>query len=117
MAIERRRALAVAALGLFFAGCAALPDTPVRPPPGLLVTSVSAPLTLDFKETEVGSRQGQSSCVFLREPFFGLSVEFGKAGIEDAAAAGFLKRITYADCEILQVLGIVGIYTVTVHGD
>src|SRR5215831_1481770 len=102
MAIECGRSLAALALCASFVGCAALPHTPVRPPPGLLVTSVSAPLTLDFKPTIVGARQGQSSCIYIREPFFGLSVEFGKAGIEDAAQQGYLKHIDYADCEILQ---------------
>ena len=117
MAIERWRSLAAAALSTFSFGCAGLPRTPVRPPPGLLVTSVSAPLTVDFKETDAGVREGQSSCLFLREPFFGLSIAFGEAGIKNAAQNGYLKHVSYADCEILQVLGIVGIYTVTAHGD
>ncbi|MFO0982546.1 MAG: TRL domain-containing protein [Planctomycetota bacterium] len=112
-----RGKLLVALGTLLGVGCNALPKVPVRPPGGALFTSVEAPLTTDFDGEAVSSKQGSASAVYVREPFFGLSISWGDASIKAAAQNGYLKNVGYADYDMIQVLGIFGLFTVRVHGE
>jgi len=42
-------------------GCAGIPIAPVMPPPGLLISSYTAPLDTDVDKTDLGSKQGEAS--------------------------------------------------------
>lgn len=99
------------------AACQALPVVPVRPPPGLIVTALQAPLTTNFENVSVGDKEGSASAFYLREPFFGLSVSWGDASIKAAASNGYLKTVSYCDYDVTQVLGLFGLFTVTAHGE
>ena len=115
----------VVSSGLFVAavpllsGCVvgALPRVPVRPPPGLVFTNVQAPLTTDFDNTPIGSKEGRASAFYFREPFFGTTWAWGDASIETAAKERNISETHYADYSMTQVLGIVGILEVRVRGE
>lgn len=106
--------LAVAALcgGCF--GWAA----PVRPPVGFLFTHYSAPLTANATDFKVEGIKGSSHTFALREPFVtGQGVAWAQAAVEEAARQGGLKKVYYADYEVLNVLSIYGRFTVRVYGE
>jgi len=104
------------ALALGLMGCASY-RTPVRPPTGLLMTELSAPLTTNFHRTPVCAKQGSVETTFFREPILtGLSFSWGEAGIREAAANGGLTTVEYADYHVTIVLGIFGKFKVTAYG-
>jgi hypothetical protein len=100
-----------------FLGCAALPTAPVRPPVGFLVTSVDAPLTVDFTDNTVALRSGRASTFFFMEPFFGTTYAWGDASINAAVKRGGLKQLSFADYHMVHFLGIFGQFTVTAWGE
>ena len=110
-----RSMLVVAVLGCFVVlcvtGCSIV--APVVPPQGLLYSQTKAPISTDFANTPVGSKQGQASasCVL------GL-IATGDCSIQTAAQEGGIKTITHADYEFMSVLGSVySKTTVIVYGE
>jgi hypothetical protein len=92
--------------------------TPVRPPIGLLYTHYRAPLTADATDFVVGGPEGKSYTMAIREPFFtGQGVAWAQAAVEDAAREGGLKKVHYADYEMLEVLSVYSRFTVSVYGE
>jgi len=88
------------------------------PPQGLLVTNLSAPLQRDFGETPVAAKKGQASTFYFHVPFVtGADFGWGEAGLKQATASANIKRVAYADYDILMVLGIFGTFTVTAYGE
>jgi len=105
-----------AAATLFLAGCISM-RAPVQPPTGLLFTSYKAPLSVNYDATQVCEKHGEASTLCVRDVFItGLTVAWDKAGLDDAARAGGLTTIEYADYEYLSVLGVFGKFKVIAYG-
>ena len=104
----------VTVLGFFavlcFTGCSIV--APVVPPQGMLYSQTKAPISTDFANTPVGSKQGQASASSV----LGL-IATGDCSIQTAAQDGGIKTITHADYEYLSVLGVYTKTTVIVYGD
>ena len=103
-------------LALGCVGCVSW-KAPVRPPSGALVTTYKAPMTTSFKETPTDGRVGRASTYYFHDILItGLSFSFREAGVEQAADAGNLDQVYYADYRMLQVLGVFGKFTTEAHG-
>jgi len=98
--------LLLIAITLLFAGCAS------SRPVGILFTDLQLPVTATANPTTAGTKKGTATC----ESYLGL-ITHGEASIEKAAQAGGIKRISHVDWEVKNVLGVWGIYTVTVYGE
>ncbi len=97
---------------LALSGCTGIAWAPVVPPPGLVFTSYTAPLDVDFDRTEVDDvRTGESGIINI----LGI-ICIGDAGSMDAAREGNLSRVDGADYTMLNVLGIFSKYTTVVYG-
>jgi hypothetical protein len=108
--------LASTVLALGLAGCAAY-QAPVRPPQGLLFTTITAPLSTNFKSTPVCTKRGVAETTYLRDPLFtGLSFAWGEAGVKEAAMNGGLTAVEYADYEYMLAFGIFGKFRVIAYG-
>lgn len=104
------------ALALAAAGCAAY-QAPVRPPTGFLFSTITVPLSTNFKNTPVCTKQGSAESLYFRDPLItGLSFAWDRAGIKEAAMAGGLNTIEYADYEYTLVLGLFGKFRVIAYG-
>jgi len=91
--ITRRLAgLALAAsLGGSLTGCVA----------GLIYTNITVPLDLNLEVTPVDARNGKSD---WKTFYYVVRVDWDSAAIADAARAGGLTEIHYADMEYLSIL-------------
>ena len=96
----------LAALAVFFTGCA----TPF--PVGIIVTDVQLPVLATNNPVSEDTKKGESSC----ESFFGLFAT-GAASIQEAAEEGGITKITHVDWSAKNILGVYGVYTVTVYGE
>lgn len=114
-----RRIILLGMLALFV-GCANNYRVPLRPPDGILLTSRTVPLTLDFPEgglpvadvTKVTVDSG-----YLLWPYPMVELAWGDLqALGSLPRGGALKRVVYADAEIFTVLGLVGRYTVNLYG-
>jgi hypothetical protein len=86
------RWLGALALAATLAGCAA---------PGLIYTEIIEPLDLDASVTSAVPEDGQSSWKTFA---YAIRVDWSSAAIADAARAGGLTEIYYADMEHIYVL-------------
>jgi hypothetical protein len=116
MAMHARKCIlpAIAAALLLCGGCVRW-RAPVIPPSGLLFTHYRAPLTADNAPFEVGGKTGESSSYYFS--LYNLSFAWDDVSIERAAADGGITRVTYADYEVLTVLGVFGELTIRAHGE
>jgi len=113
----RHVAMLLCALAVALTGCSASYLAPVRPPAGGLFTSVSAPLSVNFKETPVCTKVGTAStCYFHDWLITGMDFAWGDAGVEAAMMNGNLSTVEYADYDNLMVLWIFGRFTVRAYG-
>lgn len=104
------------ALALALAGCTAY-QTPVRPRTGVLFAKCTAPLSVNFKNTPVCTKQGSAETIYFHDPLLtGLSFAWERAGIKEAALAGGLTTVEYADYEFTLVLGVFGKFRVIAYG-
>lgn len=94
------------ALALFFTGCA----TPF--PVGLAFTDVEFPVLATNNPITEETKKGEATC----ESFLGLFA-VGEASIEEAAEEGGITKITHIDWDAKNILGVYGVYTVTVYGE
>lgn len=102
---------------LLATGCVPF-TTPVQPSQGAIFTRIRAPLTVDFDETPVGTKRGESSVIWVQEPLATrLSVAWQGAAIEEAARDGGITTVRYADYEALIVLGVFARFKVIAYGD
>jgi len=84
-----------------------------------MITSVKAPLTVDFESVPVSTKSGKAEAQYLMVPcFWGplMSFAWGDCSIENAARDGNLTSVDYADYEVLCILGIYQQTTVTAFG-
>lgn len=104
-------AVVVAMTGLLIVqGCL---SAPLMPPLGQIYSNVTAPLDLDYQDTDTGSLKTGEATVTC---FLGL-FSFGDASTQTAAAAGGLSTIEHADYKYFNFLGIVQKTTVVVYGN
>lgn len=102
------RLLCVCLLSAVLAGCVGH---------GVLVTDVTQPLMTDFDETPVGSKECVVDTHFVREPFFGTSVEWTEDTIKPMAKRAGITEIRHADLHTFSILGMYRRRTVIVYGD
>lgn len=108
----------ILALGLMAGSGCTMYQAPFQPAQGLLVSSVRAPLSMDYDRTEVGGNTGTASAMFVTVPFTYnlLSFTWDDCDIASAARNGGLDEVEYADYEFFHILGIFGRLTVIAHG-
>jgi len=110
--------LAIVAGSMSLTGCAIGYLAPVRPPTGAFISTFKAPLSVDFSNTPVCTKQGTASTYYFFNPFFPpIDFAWGEADAKAAAAQGNLKNVEYADFELLTIFGIFGKFTVTAYGN
>ena len=91
---------------------------PVKPPIGILYTHYRAPLSVESTSFVAGGPEGKSYTMAVREPYVtGQGVAWSEAAIQEAARQGGLKKVHYADYEILEVLSVYCKFTVHVYGE
>ena len=105
------RLLVVVVVCAAVTGCAGMAWAPVIPPSGLVYTSTSAPLDIDFDKTQLGTKVGRAST----QAVLGL-VAFGDASTAAAARNGGLTVIHHADYSMVSILGLYSSYTTIVYG-
>lgn len=94
------------ALTVFFAGCA----TPF--PVGAAFTDVELPIMATSNSASSSTKKGVATC----ESYLCLFA-VGEASIQKAAENGDIKKITHIDWDAKNILGVYGVYTVTVYGE
>ncbi|MCL5270162.1 MAG: TRL-like family protein [bacterium] len=112
-----------AAWGWFGAGCAgrALFRAPVRVPGGALVVATKAPLTVNFNGNPCG--EATRMATFKRTMYIwdclitGLEFAWDDAALAKMAREADIERVSYADYELLNVLGVFAQFTVHVYGE
>ncbi len=111
------RLSAFALIGVLSIGCA-FSRVPVQPAPGLLFTSIDAPLSVDLDGEPLGDRRGKASAYYIRVPWPGnWSFGIGDASIEAAMAQGDIQTLRHADYHQFQVLGVFGNFEVIAYGE
>jgi len=85
---------------------------PVVPPVGQVYNDFTAPLDTNVNNTEMGSKQGESSCYSI----LGL-VSLGDASISTAAKNGKISKVMHADYKYFNILGVYQEYTTVVYGE
>ena len=93
-------------LAAFFTGCA----TPY--PVGSAFTDVELPVIATSNAFSSKTKKGTSTC----ESYLGL-FSVGKASIKEAAENGDIEKISYIDWHAKNILGLYGVYTLTVYGE
>ena len=122
------RHLALAALACGLTSCLALPaprglggDARVRPPGGLIYSSQSAPVTIDFDGNPVGSatkKVSSSQTHWFQDILLGTgSYGFDEVALEKIAREGGIEKISYVDYDLFNILGVYQRFTVNVHGN
>ncbi|MFA5206836.1 MAG: TRL domain-containing protein [Lentisphaeria bacterium] len=114
-----RLCLAGLTAAALLAVCGGCYTAPFKPPQGVVFTQVKAPLMINQKHTPVATASGsvESSCIRIPNPWVPLSVAWDDCSVENAAKAGGITNVHYADYEFLSVLGIYNRMTVTAYGD
>ncbi|MFC1736865.1 TRL-like family protein [Candidatus Hydrogenedentota bacterium] len=95
---------------IFMSGCVSF-SSPVVPGFGG-VSLYKAPLDINFDETDLGEKTGESSVHTIL-----WVVSFGDCGANAAAKDGGIEVIKHADYEHFNVLGMYSRYTTIVYGD
>jgi len=107
------RSVAVLVLGLAAGmGCALAPRAPVMAPYGAGFNQTKVPMNLRYRATALGAKQGTASATTILGLF-----TFGDASIAAAARQGNIARVTHADSEVLNVLGLFAEFKTVVYGD
>jgi hypothetical protein len=97
---------------VFMTGCGIGYFSPVIPPFGVIFENTKAPMDVDVTQTELGTKQGESSSISILGLF-----AFGDCSISSAAADGNINIVNHADYSYLNVLGIYQSYTTIVYGE
>lgn len=107
---------------LLTSGCAAFVQykAPVIPPKGMLFYSHKAPLTVDFQgnPTDPGLvKVSRTNTQYLHDILLtGLNFAWDEAAIAQLAREEGIQNVSYADYEILNILGAYARFTVNVYG-
>lgn len=95
---------AIALTSTTLAGCA------TSVPVGGLYTNLSLPVTAT--EGATSSKRGEASC----QSILGLIAQ-GDCSIDAAKKNGGIRKVSHVDWDANNILGIIGNYKVTVHGE
>ena len=101
------RAVALSLLLPLLVGCGA----------GRLYRHTTAPLTRNFDATPSGIEGGKEGKRNIKHFSYRIDFEWDSTALGDAAKAGGLKTLYYADLETISVLGIWNQYFVHVYGE
>ena len=85
---------------------------PVLPPPAGGFSSISAPMDVTFRSTEIGPKKGEATATTVLALFC-----FGDASIGQAARNGNISTIKHVDTRFLNVLGFYMTHTTIVYGE
>jgi hypothetical protein len=111
------RLAALAAALLLCGGCFHW-TAPVKPPMGILYTHYCAPLSVNSTNFVAGGPEGKSYTMAVRDPYLtGQGVSWAESAIQEAARQGGLKKVHYADYELLEILSFYCRFTVKVYGE
>lgn len=97
--------------GIALGECATPASSPVIPAYAA-VSVYSAPVDLDYDDTDLGSKIGTSAV----HTILGI-VSFGDCSAATAAANGGIKVIKHSDCKVINALFFYSSYTTIVYGD
>ncbi len=84
---------------------------------GQIYQHTTVPLTHDFRATPTGIGGGKEGLGNIKHVSYRIDVLWDTNAIGDAAKAGGLKTIHYADLETVSVLGIWNQYWLHVYGE
>lgn len=99
----------LAAMVLSLTGCL---TAPFVPPPGMAFSQISAPLDVDFQNTDLsGLKKGTAETISILGLF-----ATGDVSSQAAAQNGGITKIMHADYEYFNVLGVFQKTTVIVYG-
>ena len=102
-----RRVSALLSLTLLISACAGYRAPVIPAQISLIASYYRAPLTTDFDETPVGTREGYASTIWFQDIFLtGLSFGFGDISVAEAARSAGIEKVHFADYELLTVLGV-----------
>ena len=75
--------------------------------PGFIYTHITVPVSVNMDHTPVGTKRAEIKTNQLKEPLtgIGISAQWSSRAIGDAAKKTGLKKIYYADMEILSIFG------------
>lgn len=108
-------------LAFWLTGCATYYYTPVKPPGGLLITVMKAPLTTNYNRTACGSSltkvSSSSTHYFYEFLFTHLDFAWDEATIAEMAHKRGIKEVAYADYQVVDILGIFATFTVNIYGN
>ena len=94
------------AVTLFLTACA----TPL--PVGILYTDVEYPIAATSHTPASSPKKGTATC----KSYLGL-IAVGEASVQKAAQDAGITKITHIDWDAENILGLYGVYTVTVYGE
>ncbi|MEK7269790.1 MAG: TRL domain-containing protein [Planctomycetota bacterium] len=114
-------AAAAIAAGVATSGCTLMYTAPVKPPLGLIATSIKAPLTPDFRGNPVGvgmKKFSQRHTGYFHEFLLTqIDLAWGEADLRKIARAGGIEKVSYADYEFFHLFGIYSSFTINVYGE
>jgi hypothetical protein len=116
----RRAVQGLAAFGLLALAAGCVPfQADIVPPQGGLFTDIQAPITTNFTGNPVSPdliKASSSQTYYLNTIFWG-DVAWDEAAIAEIARKGGIDRVSYADYEFFQILGVFAKFTVNVYGE
>ncbi len=105
---------------LLLAGCGVAYLAPVKPPQGFLISTFKAPLTVNFDETPVSGNlihaSKKKTYYFHDILFTGMDFAWGEVDVPQIARAAGITKVSYAEYELLSILGVYADFTVHVYG-
>lgn len=114
-----RWAVLLVAIG-FITGCV-MYQAPVKPPFGGIYTDIKSPLTANYNGNPTGAGTTKVSKDFTHYIFDPLitrgSFAWRDVSVAKIAREGGIKEVSYADYEVMSVLGIYARFTINVYGN
>lgn len=100
--------------------CAISYNAPLRPPMGIAISTIKAPLTTDFNGTTVSGdliKASKKQTYYVHDILFtGLDFAWDTVDIPEIARQGGISEVAYAEYELLNVLGVYAQFTIHVYG-
>jgi|SRR6056297_709712 len=96
-------------------------QTAVTPPRGFLLETYKAPLMTDFRnKTNVSKssiKVSSSKTLYFHDMLLtGMNFAWEEASVPEIARSGGIQNVTYADYEMLNILGVYAEFRINVYG-
>ncbi len=106
-------------LVLFLTVCCGCTSTTNGSLQGFFLTYTKIPYTIDLHNTPVGSKKGKGTVIQIKEPVsgYGIYTELNSNAIGDIAKKNGMKKVYYADLEILIVLRVWKHNKINIYGE